>query len=72
MLLIGADQSNYCLIIVELFRYDIFFNNLQHKNILSKFVGIRGINHLYVTNRGKDRVMLHTREGHTNNCQIIL
>ena len=27
---------------------------------------------IYVTNRGKARVMLHKGAGHSNNCQIIL
>ena len=26
----------------------------------------------YVTNRGKDRVMLHIGAGHSNNCQMTL
>ena len=28
----GAGHSNNCQIILKLFRYDIFCNNLQHKN----------------------------------------
>ena len=39
-------HSNNCQIILKLFRYDIFCNNLQDKRISSKFGGIRGINHL--------------------------
>ena len=46
MLHIGAGQSNNHQIILELFGYDIFCNNLQCKKILSEFGGIRGINHL--------------------------
>ena len=47
MLDIGAGgHSNNCQIIFKSFRFDIFCNNLQHKKILSKFGGIRGINHL--------------------------
>ena len=42
----GAGHSNTCQIILKLFRYDIFCNNLQHKEISSKFGGIRGINPL--------------------------
>ena len=33
MLHIGAGHSNNCQIILKLFRYHIFFNNLQHKNV---------------------------------------
>ena len=32
MLHIGAGHSNNCQIILKLFGYDIFCNNLQHKN----------------------------------------
>ena len=32
MLHIGAGHSNNCQIILKLFEYDIFCNNLQHKN----------------------------------------
>ena len=46
MLHIGAGQSNNHQIILELFGYDIFCNNLQCKKFLSEFGGIRGINHL--------------------------
>ena len=46
MLHIGAGQSNNHQIILKLFGYDILFNNLQYKKILSEFGGIRGINHL--------------------------
>ena len=46
MLQIGAGHSNNCQIILKLFRYDIFCNNLQDKRISSKFGGIRGIKHL--------------------------
>ena len=43
MLHMGAGHSNNCQKILKLFGYDTFFNNLQHKNISSKF---GGINHL--------------------------
>ena len=46
MLHIEAGHSNNCQIVLKLFGSDIFSNNLQHKNNLSKFEGIRGINHL--------------------------
>ena len=47
MLHIGAGHNNSCQIILKLFRYDIFHNNLQHKKVSSKFEGTRGINHLH-------------------------
>ena len=43
MLHIGAGHSNNCQIIVKLFGYDIFFNNLQHKTISCKFGGINDL-----------------------------
>ena len=46
MLHIGAGQSNNNQIILKLFGYDTFCNNLQCKKILSESGGIRGINHL--------------------------
>ena len=42
---IGAGHSNNCQIILKLFGYDIFCNNLQQK-ISRKFRGIRDINHI--------------------------
>ena len=45
MLHIGAGHSNNCQIILKLFGYDIFYNNLQQK-ISRKFQGIRDINHI--------------------------
>ena len=45
MLHIEAAQSNNHQIILKLFGYDIFCNNLQWKKILSELGGIRGINH---------------------------
>ena len=45
MLHIGAGHSNNCQIILKLFGYDIFCNNLQQK-ISRKFQGIRDINHI--------------------------
>ena len=46
MLHIGAGQSSNYQVILELFGYDIFCNNLQCKKIVSEFGGIRSINHL--------------------------
>ena len=40
MLQIGAGHSNNCQITLKLFGYDIFWNNLQHKKVSSKFGGI--------------------------------
>ena len=45
MLHVGAGHSNNCQIILKLFGYDIFCNNLQQK-ISTKFRGIRDINHI--------------------------
>ena len=50
MLHIGAGHSNNCQIILKLFGYHIFCNNLQHKTIPSKFGGIRSkVLIIYVT-----------------------
>ena len=46
MLHIGAGIANNYQIIFQLFGYDIFCKNLQHKKISNKFGGVRGINHL--------------------------
>ena len=46
MLQIGTGHSNTCQIILKLFGYDIFCNNLQHKKISSKFRSITDVNHL--------------------------
>ena len=59
MLHIGAGYSNSCQVMLKLFGYDIFCNNLMHKNTSSKFGGIRGINHLRVMNTPKASVILH-------------
>ena len=68
---IEAGQSSNYQIILELFGYDIFCNNLQRKKMLSEFGSIRGII-THVTYRGKARVMLHILTGQSNNHQIIL
>ena len=47
MLHIGAGHSNNCQIILKLFRYDIFCNDVPDKKISSKFGGIGGINHFH-------------------------
>ena len=41
----GAGKSSNCEIILELFLYNIFCNNLKRKKKLNEFGGIRGINH---------------------------
>ena len=46
MLDIAAGQSNNQQIILELFGYDTFCNNLQRQKFSSEFGGIEGINHL--------------------------
>ena len=40
MLHIGAGHSNDCQIKLNIFGYDIFCYNLQHKKVSSKFGGI--------------------------------
>ena len=45
MLHIGGGHSSNYQIILELFRHDIFCNNLLCKKIQSEFGGMRGINH---------------------------
>ena len=67
----GAGHSNNCQIILKLFRYDKFCNNLQRK-IFQANLEVSEVLITYVTKRGKAMVMLHTRTGHSNNCQIIL
>ena len=70
MLHIKAGHSKNPQIILQLFGYNIFCKNLQHKKISSKFRGIRGINRS-CTNGGKARVMSHIGAGDSNNCQKI-
>ena len=67
MLHMGAGHKNNCQIILNLFGYDMFCNNLQYKKISSKFRGIRGINQLHYK-QGEARVMLYKGAGHSNNC----
>ena len=43
MLHIGAGHSNNCQIILKLFGYDIFCNNLQHKNNFKEIGSFRFI-----------------------------
>ena len=72
MLHIGAGHSNNCqIIILKLFGYDIFCNNLQHKNNFKANLEVPEVLMTYVTNRGKARAMLYIRAGHSNNCLII-
>ena len=55
---IGAGHSNNHQIIIKLFAYDIFCNNLHHKKIKAD-LEVSEVLITYVTNRGKARVMLH-------------
>ena len=71
MLHIGAGHNNSCQIILKLFRYDIFRNNLQHIKFQANF-DVSEVLITYFTNSRKVRVMLHMGAGHSNNCQIIL
>ena len=63
MLHIGAGHSNNCQIILKLFGYNIFCNNLQHKKFQANLEVSEVLFTTYVTNRGKVRVM----SGHSNN-----
>ena len=71
MLHIGAGQSNNCQIILELFGYNIFCNNLQCKKFKVNFE-VSEVLITHVTYRGKAEVMLHIGAGQSNNNQIIL
>ena len=70
MLQIGTGHSNNCQIMLKLFGYHMFCNNLQHKKFQANFE-VSKVLITYVINRGKARVMLHIGAGHSNNCQII-
>ena len=59
MLHMGAGHSNNCQIILKLFGYDIFCNNLQHKKVETNWE-VSEVLIIYVTNRGKARVMALT------------
>ena len=72
MLHIGGGQSSNYQIILEMFGYDIFCNNLKCKNKLNVNLEVSEVLTTYVTYRRKARVMLHTGVGQSNNHQIIL
>ena len=72
MLHIGAGQSNNHKIILKLFGYDIFCNNLQCKKNFQVNLEVSEVLITYVTYRGKARVMLDIAGGQSNNHQIIL
>ena len=57
MLHIGAGHSNNCEMILKLFGYDKFCNNLQHKKFQVN-LEVSEVLITYVTNRRKARVML--------------
>ena len=71
MLHIGAGHSNNCQIILKLFGYDIFCNNLQ-QNKLQANLEVSEVLIIHATNREKARVMLHIGTSHSHTCQIIL
>ena len=58
MLQKGSGHRNNLQIILKLFGYDKFCNNLQQNKISSKLGGMRGINVLitYITNRPRGRL----------------
>ena len=66
----GAGYSNSCQVMLKLFGYDIFCNNLQHKKFQAN-LEVSEVLITYVTNRLKASVILHIGAGHCNNCQII-
>ena len=72
MLHIGVGHSNNCQIILKLYQYDIFCNNLQHTKKFQTNLEVSEVLISYITNRGKAMVMLHVGAGHSNNCQIVL
>ena len=72
MLHIGAGQSNNNQIILKLFGYDTFCNNLQYKKKFKVNLEVSEVLITYITDRGKTMLMLHIGAGHTTNCQIIL
>ena len=55
MLHIGADHSSNCQIILKLFGYDIFCNNLRHKKFKTN-LEVSEVLITYITNRGEARV----------------
>ena len=71
MLHIGAGQSNNHQIILKLFGYDIFCNNLQWKKFKVN-LEVSEVLITHVTYKRKAGVMLHIGAGHSNNHQIIL
>ena len=54
-----AGHSRNCQVILQLFGYDIFCNNLQHKKNVKGNLEVSEVLITYVTNRGEARVMLH-------------
>ena len=59
MLHIGTGHSNNSQIILKLFQYDTFCNNLQYKKNFQANLELSEVLITYVTNRGKAKVMLH-------------
>ena len=47
-------------------------NILPQKKISNMHLEVSEVLIIYITNRGKARVILHIGAGHRNNCQIIL
>ena len=52
-------HSNNCQIMLKLFGYDIFCNNLQHKKFQANFQ-VSEVLITYVTNRARAKVMFVT------------
>ena len=66
----GASHGNNCQIIVKLFGYEIFCNNLLQKKFQAN-LEVSDVLITNVTNRGNARAMLHIGAGHSHYCQII-
>ena len=71
MLHIAEGQSNNHQIILKLFEYDKFCNNLQCKKFKVN-LEVSEVLITHVTYRLKARVMLHIGAGQSNDHQIIL
>ena len=71
MLDMGAGQSNNYQIILKLFGYDMFCDNLQCKKFKVN-LEVSEVLFTHVTYRVKARVMLRIMAGQSNNHQIIL
>ena len=72
MLYILAGHSNNCQIMLKLLGYDICSAILCRTEKFQASLEVSEVLIIYITNKGKARVMLHIGAGHSNNCHIIL